>query len=320
MLVATLEDANFTVSEVEGGTELVTNCPLCFDERPRLYIAASSGLWKCFRCGESGHLLSLLVRVVELTYATAYPLAASIRAKPVDAPVVLEAHRPSPSSFVKLPPGFMRDDGSGYAGDYFAGRGLRRHWVPEIGAGYCLVGPYAHRIIIPVVTQGGLRTYMARTWQRYEKKKVLMPPNSQASRALFGYDLLEEEKGYWNKLIVVEGVFDALRLWDVGYRETVATLGTHITDLQLALMKRLRPAHVVLMRDADKAGEEAYIKEGRMLLSNMFNVSVAHLPPGSDPGMATAQDIRTALEGAIPVTLDYGDESLREVQTHGSAN
>ena len=320
MLVATLEDAGFTVSEVEGGTERVVNCSLCFDERPRLYIEADTGLWMCFRCGEKGHLLSLLVRVVELTFATAYPLAESISAKPVDAPVVIESHRPPPPSSVRLPPGFMADPGDRYAGDYFISRGLTRQLIREVGAGYCLVGPYAQRIIIPVVTQGALRTYVARTWRRDEKKKVLMPPNSQASRALFGYDLLVQERRHWDELIVVEGVYDALRLWDLGYRETVATLGAHITDLQMALMKRLRPNGVVVMRDADEAGDAAAIKEGRALLSNMFNVSIAHLPVGSDPSMASAQDIRTALEGAVPVTLDYGAESLKEVQSHGTNN
>ncbi len=320
LLINTLEDAGFSPDLIAGGKELCFSCPLCFHEKKKLYVSTETGLWMCHRCGESGHLLSLLIRVVELTFATAYPLAESISAKPVDAPVVLEAHRPPRPSFVNLPPGFMGDDGSRYAGDYFAQRGLRRHWVREIGAGYCLVGPYAHRVILPVVTQGGLRTYVARTWKRYEKKKVLMPLNSQAARALFGYDLLEQERRHWNELIIVEGVFDALRLWDLGYRETVATLGAHITDLQMALVKRLAPKRVVLMRDADAAGEEAYIKEGRMLFSNMFNVSVAHLPSGLDPGVVTAQDIQTALHGAVPVELDYGSESLREGQAHGKSS
>lgn len=318
MLVATLEEAGFRVAEVEGQTELLTTCHLCFDERPRLYIEADTGLWMCFRCGEKGNLLSLLVRQVELSFATAYPLAENIGVLPaVDTPVVIEAHRPPPPSSVLLPPAFIRDAGDRYAGDYFAGRGLHRHLVPEVGAGYCLTGYYAHRVIVPVVTQGALRTWIARSWKPLEKKKVLMAVESQASRALFGYDLLVEERSYWKELIIVEGVFDALRLWDMGYRETIATLGAHITDLQLALLKRLKPEHVVIMRDADEAGDTAAIQEGRILLNNMFIVSIAHLPVGTDPGEASALDIRTALDKAIPVTLDYGEESLREVQTHG---
>lgn len=317
MLVATMEDAGFSMSSVAGGTELLTNCALCFDEKSRLYIEASSGLWMCHRCGEKGHLLSLLVRVVELTFATAYPLAESISAQPIDAPVVIEAHRAPPPSSVRLPRGFIRDAGDRYAGDYFAMRGLSRTLVSDVGAGYCLTGYYAHRVIVPVITQGALRTWVARTWKPYEQKKVLMAVESQAARALFGYDLLVDERRHWKELIVVEGVFDALRLWDLGYRETVATLGAHITDLQMALMKHLRPSAVVLMRDADEAGDTAAIKEGRALLSNMFSVSIAHLPENSDPSEASPQDIRTALEKAIPVTLDYGDESLREEQAHG---
>lgn len=318
MLVATLEDAGFVVAEVEGQTELLTNCALCFDENPRLYIESDTGLWMCFRCGEKGHLLALLVRQLELTFATAYPLADLIGAKPPeDAPVVIEAHRPPPPSSVELPPAFCRDAGDWYAGDYFASRGLSRHLVPENGIGYCLTGFYAHRVIVPVMTQRALRTWVARSWKPSEEKKVLMPSGSQASRALFGYDLLVEERKHWTELIVVEGVFDALKLWDLGYRETIATLGAHITDVQLALMKRLSPDHVVVMRDADEAGDAAAITEGRILVSNMFNVSIAHLPLGTDPGEASIHDIRDALSGAIPVTLDYGNESLMEVQSHG---
>ncbi len=320
MLVSTLEDASFVVVEVEGKTELLTNCALCFDERQRLYIESDTGLWMCFRCGERGHLLSLLVRQLELSFATAYPLADLIGAKPPeDAPVVIEAHRPPPPSTVALPPGFIKDSGDRLVGDYFADRGLKRSLVAEVGAGYCLTGAYAHRVIIPVITQGAMRTWVARTWLLDEKKKVLMPPGSQASRALFGYDLLVTERKHWTELIVVEGVFDALRLWDLGYRETIATLGAHITDIQLALMKRLRPEHVVVMRDADEAGDAAAITEGRILVSNMLNVSIAHLTPGTDPGEASAMDIRGALARAIPVTLDYGNESIREEQSHATS-
>ncbi|KKN83903.1 hypothetical protein LCGC14_0295560, partial [marine sediment metagenome] len=144
-----------------------------------------------------------------------------------------------------------------------------------------------------------------------EKKKVLMPPGSQASRALFGYDQLVTDRAYWKKLILVEGVFDTIRMWEHGYRETVATLGVHTTELQRNLVKRLRPESVILLRDGDDAGREGAIKEARELAYAMINVEIAQLPEGKDPDSATRDEVREALDNATEIALDYGAESVK---------
>jgi hypothetical protein len=308
-LINVLEDANFNVSLVEGGTEIVIACPLCFSETQKLYIEAATGLWLCMKCDRRGHLRGLLVEVCELSVNEAYTLERSLmggKQRPL-----MHVSRPAPASTVDLPPGFLRDPGDGLAVDYFKRRGLLPGWVWELEIGYCLTGPYARRVIIPIITQGAMRTFVARTWMP-EEKKVLMPPGSQAERALFGYDQLVADREQWTNLILVEGVFDAIRMWENGHRETVATLGAHVTDLQRSLVKRLAPECVILLRDADDAGREAAIKEARGLATNMIPVSIAPLSHG-DPGAASLEDIRQALDNALPVELDFGTESLKEV-------
>ena len=148
------------------------------------------------------------------------------------------------------------------AQEYCESRGVFQDMAQVMGMGYCLTGLYAWRVIIPVVTQGALRTFVARTWIPAEQKKVLMPKGSQAERALFGYDKLVSDSARWTDLILVEGVFDAMVMWGhLGYFHTLATLGAHLTEIQRALVKRLHPERVVLLRDGDAAGRDGAIKD-----------------------------------------------------------
>jgi 5S rRNA maturation endonuclease (ribonuclease M5) len=323
MLIKTLEDANFNVDLVEGGTELVLACPLCYDERRRLYIEAATGLWICFKCHARGHLRGLLIEVCELTPNEAFPLERAIMGG--EKKSVMHVPRPAPASTVELPEGFIPLDDSPaasvtMAAEYLRQRGVSPTLAPELGIGFCLTGRYAYRVIIPVYTEGKLRTFVARTWVPTERKKVLMPKGSQAERALFGYDTLPCKIGpagpcvHPGGIILVEGIFDALRMWELGHFHTLATLGAHTTELQRVLVKRLKPSLVILLRDADDTGREAAIKEAREFAVNMLPVSIARLPEaGADPDSASPEHIRQALDAAKPVELDYGVEAMTEV-------
>lgn len=307
-LIQVLSEHGFSPDTVEGGTELVISCPLCFDERARLYISTDRGLWYCFHCKARGHLLHLLMKVCGLTPGEAYLAERAIWGGSPRGALPGAVHRPVPSQ-VELPLGFQTDGGVGIVRDYFRFRGLNPRWIKEVGIGYCLTGAYHHRVIVPVYTQGELRTFVARTWLRDENKKVLMAEGSQAARALFGYDRPDDT----GAVILVEGVFDAIRMWELGYPHTVATLGAHVTDQQRVLLKRLEPTHVILLRDADETGRESAIKEARELtMGAMLEVHIASLAEG-DPGTARPSDIQRALDTARPVTLDLGIEVLKEV-------
>ncbi len=312
-LINILEGKGFTAREAEGGSELVIACPLCFSESQKLYINAATGLWTCFKCGEKGHLHSLLIRICEKTVTEAFELerellgGTKLRKRPL-------VSRPAPPSEVQLPKEFIPLDVGAPAGQqYFMNRKVNIATALSVGAGYCLTGLYAWRVIVPVVTQRALRTFVARSWVPTEPKKVLMPKGSQAERALFGYDRLAENGVCWTDLILVEGVFDAMAMWRYGFRETIATLGAHLTDIQRALVKRLRPERVVLLRDGDAAGREAAIKDARELAYDLLPVSIALLPDGTDPASASREDIRKALQEARPVDTEYGVETMKEV-------
>ena len=316
-LIRTLEEHGFLVGEAEGGAELTIACPLCFDERRRLYIASSSGLWICFRCQARGHLRRLLSDVCEMTINMAVSVERSLWGGAKHHPVPAQpSPRPGPAT-VTMPVGMIQDEGNGIATDYFNSRGLKSHWVQDYGVGYCLTGYYRHRVIIPVYTEGELRTFVARTWLDDGHKKVLMPAGSAASHALFGYDrpdiAFTKLDGHM-EVILVEGVFDAFRMWELGHTDTLATLGAHTTDAQRRLLKRIGFQRVVLMRDADEAGLQASIEEARTMTAALMKVSIAALPQGTDPGTAEPRDIQRALDTAVPCEQNLGTvETLKEV-------
>ena len=178
-------------------------------------------------------------------------------------------------------------------------------------------GYYAGRVVVPVVTDNVLRTWVARDWAGTLEPKALMPPDAQAGRALFGYDRLSPviTAPEWTprgRVYVVEGVFDAIAMWEKGRPETVATLGAHITNHQRRLLKRKGYTRVTLVRDGDTAGVNAAVEEARGLHAARFDVSIAQLPDGVDPGSATLQQLDAAVNEASPIELDYGSESIRE--------
>ena len=320
-LIEILEDHDLDTSMAENETEIVIACPLCFDENKKLYIQADTGAWICFRCDARGGLRTLLLEVCEMSSNDAYPTEMALLAgrKQVTGLIV---SKPPPASSVTLPKTFLEIAGSPQTNDqaaaaYLLSRGIDRGIAREVGIGFCLVGYYKYRIIVPVRTQGALRTFVARSWLPAATKKVLMPAGSQAERALFGYDGLDGVNLVnWTDLILVEGVFDALAMWKVGYRETIATLGAHVTELQRNLVKRLRPRHVILLRDGDDAGRAGALKDGKGLAEFMLSVRIAHLPGGTDPGSASPSEIKHAIDNARSVTTHSGAEAMKEVQ-HG---
>ncbi len=321
-LIDVLEEHDFDVEYAEQDTEIVIACPLCFAEEKKLYISAEHGGWICFRCDARGNLRSLLISVCELSPNDAIPLEISLSSGPRRAPG-LSPMAPPPAISMDLPKGFIplgpglrhKFDASAVA--YLEGRGVSLSLASGLGIGFCIGGYYKQRVIVPVYTQRALRTFVARSWLEKEEKKVLMPAGSQAERALFGYDLVHGHvhRTEVAELILVEGVFDAIGLWNAGFPDTLCTLGAHVTDLQRNLIKQLKPRSIILLRDDDEAGQKAVIKEAQALSEAMLNVKIADLQ-GADPGAAHPTDIYDAVKGAIAIDQHRGDEALKGVR-HG---
>jgi DNA primase len=90
-------------------------------------------------------------------------------------------------------------------------------------------------------------------------------------------------------VIVVEGYIDALAMRQAGLANTVALMGTAISDYQIALFKRLAPT-AVLMLDGDEGGAQALLRAGELARPAGLDLLVATLPVGSDPAEVLQRD------------------------------
>ncbi|MFA6301136.1 MAG: DNA primase [Candidatus Paceibacterota bacterium] len=116
-------------------------------------------------------------------------------------------------------------------------------------------------------------------------------PIFNKSSVLFGIDKAKETIRKNNFSILVEGQMDLILAHQAGFKNTVASSGTAMTDSilskeniinNLGLITRLSK-NIVLAYDADKAGIKAAERFAKIALSLGMDVKVAAMPEGTDP-------------------------------------
>lgn len=101
-------------------------------------------------------------------------------------------------------------------------------------------------------------------------------------RHLYGLNFAIEEIKAKDYVIVVEGYLDLIIPFQSGIQNIAATLGTALTIEQIRLIKRFT-SNVVIIFDADEAGEAASLRGLDLLVSEGLFVKIAKLPQGQDP-------------------------------------
>jgi DNA primase len=104
-----------------------------------------------------------------------------------------------------------------------------------------------------------------------------------------------------NQVLVVEGYMDVIALAEAGFPQTVAPLGTALTEEQLALLWRLAP-EPVLCFDGDAAGRRAAFRAVETALPNLrpgYSLQFAFLPDGLDPDDLVRQRGPGGLEAVL---------------------
>ena len=98
-----------------------------------------------------------------------------------------------------------------------------------------------------------------------------------------------------NRAIVVEGYFDCIALQNEGFHETVATLGTSLSEHHARELAR-RVGRVMVCFDGDVAGRSAAVAALRTLLAADLEADVLLLPEGQDPDDVVRRGGRAGVE------------------------
>ena len=143
-----------------------------------------------------------------------------------------------------------------------------------------------------------------------EQPKYLNSPETpifSKAAVLYGLDKAKDSIRKNNFSILVEGQVDLILSHQAGFRNTVATSGTALSDStiskenvvsNLGLIRRLS-SNIVLAFDADKAGFNAVNRAGKIALSFGMDVKVASMPDGVDPADLISKDGANTWKEAI---------------------
>ncbi|MCC7196308.1 MAG: DNA primase [Gemmatimonadaceae bacterium] len=141
-------------------------------------------------------------------------------------------------------------------------------------------------------------------------------PVFSKGRLLYNYHQARNAARRAERVILVEGYFDVIRLVEAGLEEVVAPMGTALTDSQADLLARCARA-AFLLYDSDGPGQRASFRTADVLLAHGLTVRIVTLPDGDDPDTFVALRGRAALDAVMGQSLDVFDRKIQMLERGG---
>ncbi len=139
------------------------------------------------------------------------------------------------------------------------------------------------RLMFPIFdVSGNVIAFGGRALNDQNPKYLNSPetPIFDKSRNLYGLNFARLSKT--REIIVVEGYMDALSLYQAGFSNVVAALGTSFTQNHARILRRYADSIIILF-DSDEAGEKATLRAIPHLTSAGLTVKVAQTTDSKDP-------------------------------------
>ncbi len=159
--------------------------------------------------------------------------------------------------------------------------------------------------------------------QNYLAKYINSPETEFFKKGFNLYNLnnAKNENKQSGIVFVVEGYMDAISLFQAGFKNVVATLGTAMTESHLNLVWRYFNDPVVCF-DGDRSGQNAAHKISEKLIAYMkpnYSLSFLILPNGFDPDSFVRKNGRNNFESLLDQKIDIGnfifENNLQDLQS-----
>jgi DNA primase len=118
-----------------------------------------------------------------------------------------------------------------------------------------------------------------------------------------------------DELILVEGYMDVIALWQAGFVNAVASLGTALTSRQVKLLER-RTKKLYVGYDSDSAGIRATLKAINALRDTDIEVLILNMPSGLDPDDLIKKEGPEGFQKALTTSMRI-EEYLSEAVCKG---
>lgn len=313
----------------------VGRCPIHQGTSPDQFkVSVSKNCWNCFGdCKGGGNVLDFVARMESisaheaahrlnewfgLTLDQAPPPSRPPRRE--EAGATPQALKPESAAIVKSPPTTTPEasDGGGASEPrgsnsplkfelkelqtdhpYFAERGLYPETVAHFGLGFCTKGTMRGRVVIPIHNEASaLVGYAGRLPgpPEEDRPKYKLPKDFLKSAEVFNlHRALGEDPS--QPIIVTEGYFDVMVLWQHGWRRVVSIMGSHLSGRQQELLLAAAGSSpgLILFFDEDEAGRNGRLKALQSLAPHTFVKAPALPRPGAQPDHLSIDELQQLL-------------------------
>jgi DNA primase len=284
------------------------SCPIHNGRDANFSVSERDGLWNCFSvCGRGGSVIDLVAILDGVTIKEAADkLSKDFNLSPAQASVVaartttskVERYKDMKKEAPQVELPYTVELEEGY-------RDLNRKTIDHWGLRRV---PSIRTVIHPIGSSGSvdpLDQYGSIGW-KYPPSGVMIPLHN-AQGGFCSYSVRKDDVSdgkYWNAkgfskcypfglhlnaqsiidegfVWLVEGQFDAIALWQKGYKNVVALMGSSISEQQAMLLLSVTST-LMLCMDGDDAGRLAAAKIKKQW-GQIFEIGVFNLPEGVDP-------------------------------------
>ncbi|MCL1999082.1 MAG: DNA primase [Turicibacter sp.] len=136
------------------------------------------------------------------------------------------------------------------------------------------------RLMFPIIDiNGNIVAFAGRDIFADSNAKYLNSPETpifNKGSQLYGIQIARKARK--SEIIIVEGYMDVIALYQAGFTNTVAVMGTALSSKHTQLLKRINASSVILLFDRDNAGVNATLRAIPTLLEAGLNVKCLQVP------------------------------------------
>jgi len=288
-----------------SGESLSGVCPVHRGHNPTQFrVNLNRNCWICFGdCHTGGSIIDLLARMEGIGIRDAGLLLQDwFNLQPGDGPQDANGKviphpalstKPSPPTKLSNAPLRFALGALDEAHAYLKERGLTAETIATFGIGCCPHGMLRGWIAIPIHDITGRLIAYAGRWPGAPPEglpRYRLPRGFRKSLELFNQHRAAQGNG--EPLVVVEGFFGCMRVWQAGHRRVVSLMGSMLSAAQEQRIVELAEegGQVLLLFDEDGAGRKGRT-DAQERLSKSVSVSVARLEEGQQPDSLETEEL-----------------------------
>lgn len=337
---------------VARGKNFFGVCPFHDDSNPSLCVSREKQIYTCFSCHATGNVYTFLMNYDNIGFREALKYlgdkvgvnvsSINIQKKSTKFDKFYEAYNFS----VKYFQNNLSSTKGKAARNYLSNRGINEATIKEFEIGLSLdtrddltkllvnkkydlgelnrIGLssddhdiYNDRIMFPLYNVSGqVVGFSGRIYNDNGQNKYLNTKETdifKKGEMLYHYHIAREECRLQKSVIVMEGFMDVIRASTIGIKNTVALMGTALTNNQFNLIKRLSN-NIILCLDGDEPGVHAMLSIGDHLLEQGVEVKVVVLPNDDDPDSFILKNGKDRFVGLIENALNFSDFKMQQLR------